>query len=309
MIAPADFFSHVTTPWIPEMSQSFSPQPFPPKSVQGSKLGQRIFLGFLAVVACCYAVLVGYHVYALNQPKEVPFAREMGFMEECRQICMKYGLLSTGHVENDARAYLEKVGAKTLSTGLTELLHDKQFTPVATMEHPLLMRPAPDFNLLNVEGQSQSLSAIRGHGPAIVIFYYGYGCSHCVAQLFGLNDDLRYFEELGVPIVAISTDAPEHTAEKYKEYGPFGFPVLSDPDNQVAGLYSTYFPATPEKGEDQLHGTFLISAEGQVVWANTGHQPFIDNKSLLFHMAVISGFNPSAESAAQQAGATPKATH
>lgn len=291
------------------MSQSSSPEPFPPRSVQSSKLGQRVFLGFLVAVACCYAVLVGYHVYALNQPKQVPFAREMGFMEECRQICMKYGLLSTGHVENDARAYLEKVGAKTLSTGLTELLQDKQFTPVVTMEHPLLKRQAPEFSLLNVEGQPQSLSSIRGNGPAIVVFYYGYGCSHCVAQLFGINDDLRYFQELGVPIVAISTDAPEHTAEKYKEYGPFRFPVLSDPDNKVAGLYSTYFPATPEKGEDQLHGTFLISAEGQIVWANTGHQPFIDNKSLLFRTAEITGDKPSADSAAQQASSTLEATN
>lgn len=283
------------------MNQTPSPQSFPPKSVQGSKLGQRIFLAFLGLVACLYAVLVGYHAYAINQPKQVPFAREMGFMEECRQICMKYGLLTTGHVENDARAYLEKVGAKTLSAGLTELLHDKAFTPVPTMEHPLLNKSAPDFSLLNVDNQSQGLSSIRGQGPAIVVFYYGYGCSHCVAQLFGLNDDLRYFEELGVPIMAISTDSPEHTAEKYKEYGKFNFPVLSDPDNAVARQYSTFFPATPEKGEDQLHGTFLISAEGQVVWANTGRQPFIDNKSLLFQLAQMTGFQPAADSAAQQA--------
>lgn len=288
------------------MSQSSSPQPFPPKSVQGSKLGQRVFLGFLGVVACFYAVLVGYHVYALNQPKQIPFAREMGFMEECRQICMKYGLLSTGHVENDARAYLDKAGAMTLSAGLSELLQDKQFTPVSTMEHPLLNQAAPEFSLSNVEGQTQSLSSIRGHGPAIVVFYYGYGCSHCVAQLFGLNDDLRYFQEFGVPIMAISTDAPEHTAEKYKEYGKFNFPVLSDPDNKVAGLYSTFFPATPEKGEDQLHGTFLISADGQVVWANTGHQPFIDNKSLLFQIAKMTGFTPSVDATPQQASAASK---
>lgn len=283
------------------MNQTSSPQSFPPKGTQGSKLGQRIFLAFLGLVACFYAVLVGYHAYALNQPKQVPFAREMGFMEECRQICMKYGLLTTGHVENDARAYLDKVGAKTLSAGLTELLQDKAFTPVPTMEHPLLNKTAPDFNLLDVDKQTQSLSSIRGQGPAIVVFYYGYGCSHCVAQLFGLNDDLRYFQELGLPMMAISTDSPEHTAEKYKEYGKFNFPVLSDPDNVVASQYSTFFPATPEKGEDQLHGTFLISAEGQIVWANTGHQPFIDNKSLLFHLARMTGFQSAADSAAQQA--------
>ena len=285
------------------MTQTPSPQSIPPKGVQSSKLGQRVFLAFLAIVACFYAVLIGYHAYALNQPKQVPFASEMGFMEECRQICLKYGLLTTGHVENDARAYLDKVGAKSLSAELSELLRDNGFTPVPTMEHPLLNKPAPEFSLLNVDNQTQSLASIRDKGPAIVVFYYGYGCSHCVAQLFGLNDDLRYFQELGVPIMAISTDTPEHTAEKYKEYGKFNFPVLSDPDNAAASRYSTFFPATPEKGEDQLHGTFLISAEGQIVWANTGHQPFIDNKSLLFHLAKMTGFQPAVDSAAQQANA------
>lgn len=273
------------------MNQHSSRRAIEHHSVQGSRLGQRIFLGFLGTVVCCYAVLVGYHVYALNQPKQVPFAPDMGFMEQCRQICMQYGLLSTGHVENDARAYLEKAGAKTLSSGLSDLLKDEKFIPVPSMQHPLLNQPAPDFNLLNVEHQSQSLSSIRGNGPAIVVFYYGYGCSHCVAQLFGLNDDLRYFQEMGVPIMAISTDAPEHTAEKYKEYGKFNFPVLSDPDNSVARQYKTFFPATPEKTEDQLHGTFLVSPDGRIVWANTGYQPFIDNKSLLFHIAEVTGLD------------------
>ena len=69
-----------------------------------SKFGQRVFLGFLATVACLYAVIVVYHLTAINQPKTVPFAEKMGFMEECRQVCLKYGLQTTGHVSNEAWA-------------------------------------------------------------------------------------------------------------------------------------------------------------------------------------------------------------
>ncbi len=261
----------------------------PATSGPASKLGQRLFLGFLGTVACLYAVIVVYHLSAINQPKTVPFAEEMGFMEECRQVCLKYGLLTTGHVANDARAYLHKVGKTDLSEGLVSILSDRSLSPVPTMEHPLLNQPAPEFQLRNVDGQLQSLSEISGGGPVIVVFYYGYGCSHCVAQLFGLNDDLRHFEELGVQVVAISSDLPEHTAEKYKEYGKFNFPVLSDPDNAVARLYGTFTPKNGEQAEVQLHGTFLVTPEGQVVWANTGHQPFIDNKSLLLRLAEITG--------------------
>jgi thioredoxin-dependent peroxiredoxin len=258
------------------------------QSVPGpaSKLGQRLFLGFLGTVGCLYAVIVVYHLVA---PQTVSFAEKPGFMEECRQACLKYGLLTTGHVANDARAYLHKAGKTDLSEGLVSILSDRSLAPVPTMEHPLLNQPAPEFQLRNVDGQLQSLSEISGGGPVIVVFYYGYGCSHCVAQLFGLNDDLRYFQELGVQIVAISSDLPEHTAEKYKEYGKFDFPVLSDPDNAVAQLYGTHTPQNREQGEVQLHGTFMVSPEGQVAWANTGHQPFLDNKSLLLRMAEITG--------------------
>lgn len=248
-----------------------------------------MFLGFLAAVGSLYGAVVVYHLTTVVQPRSDPLAEEQGFMEECRQMCLKYGLLTTGHIENDARAYLHKAGKKDLSEGLVAILGDRSLTPQPTMTHPLLNQVAPEFELKNVEGQLQSFSAIRGGGPAIVVFYYGYGCSHCVAQLFGLEDDLRHFEELGVPIIAISSDPPEHTAEKYKEYQPFHFPVLSDPDNRVAQLYGTFTPATMDKGELLLHGTFLISPEGQVLWANTGNQPFIDNKSLLLRMAEITG--------------------
>lgn len=254
-----------------------------------SKLGQRLFLGFLGTVGGLYVVLVCYHAYVISQPKEIPFAEKMGLLEECRQVCMKYGLLTTGHIKNDANSYLDKVGAKRLSEDLALILSDKSFQPVATQPHPLLGKPAPEFELLDVDGKQQTLSQIRGHGPAIVVFYYGYGCSHCVAQLFGLQKDLQHFRELGVPIVAISPDTPEHTAEKYKEYGAFSFPVLSDPENKAATAYGTFVAATDATQETMVHGTFLISPEGTIEWTNTGNEPFVDNKSLLLRMAEVTG--------------------
>lgn len=254
-----------------------------------SKLGQRLFLGFLGTVGCLYVVLVCYHAYVISRPKEIPFAEKMGLLEECRQVCMKYGLLSTGHIKNDANAYLAKVGARRLSEDLALILAEKGFQPVATQPHALLGKPAPEFELLDVDGNPQTLSQFRGNGPAIIVFYYGYGCSHCVAQLFGLQKDLQHFRELGVPIVAISPDTPDHTAEKYKEYGAFSFPVLSDPDNKAATAYGTFVAATDTTQEKMAHGTFLISPEGTIEWANLGNEPFVDNKSLLLRMAEVTG--------------------
>ena len=48
-------------------------------------------------------------------------------------------------------------------------------------------------------------------GPVVVVFYLGYYCNHCVSQLFDLNEDVRYFHELGAEVIAISADPPELT--------------------------------------------------------------------------------------------------
>jgi len=149
----------------------------------------------------------------------------------------------------------------------------------------LLGKLAPDFRLLDDREQPHSLTEFSKDGPTVVVFYYGYGCSHCVAQLFAINDDIKHFRELGANVVAISADTPQQTAVKFAKYGRFDFPTLSDPDNKVAQQYGTYTPAQKGKDEDQLHGTFLVNREGKVLWAETGLSPFTDNKTLLFLIA------------------------
>jgi peroxiredoxin len=99
--------------------------------------------------------------------------------------------------------------------------------------------------------------------------------------LFALQKDLEYFHELGAEVVAISADAPEHTREKYGEYGGFAFPVLSDPDYSVSEAWGIYVRPSPTQQEDLLHGTFVIDRSGIVIFANRGYQPFVDNQSLL----------------------------
>ena len=71
----------------------------------------------------------------------------------------------------------------------------------------------------------------RGAGDRVAIAWLGHACGHCdhcVSQLFDLNEDVERFKELGAQIVALSPDAADVTRERYKQYGPFKFPVLAD---------------------------------------------------------------------------------
>jgi peroxiredoxin len=196
------------------------------------------------------------------------------------------------NLAREAQADLDRRGYRPLSEPLDRLLHDSAYQPVPTQVHPLLGQPAPEFNLETVEGLPWRLSEQLKTGPVVLVFYYGYHCNHCVSQLFGLHKDIGKFRELGASVVAVSADPPELTRKRFVEYGPFAFPVVSDPENRVAEAYGVYRrrPDTP-KGE-LLHGTFLITRRGKVAWANSGDEPFTENQTLLIELARSEGRLP-----------------
>ncbi|MEQ9406598.1 MAG: redoxin domain-containing protein [Fuerstiella sp.] len=248
------------------------------QGTQPRSVGAKIFLGILVGIALLYGVVLAYHV---RTPMPSDGLADADILEMCRQYCAKYGLVSTGDLKADAEAYLEAVDSRQMSASLQELLSDEDFQPVATEDHPLIGKSAPDFSLSDTQDARRSLSDLNRNAPVILVFYYGYNCSHCVAQLFALQKDLSFFHELGAEVVAVSSDQPAYTRKQYAEYGDFFFPVLSDPDLSVSEAWGVYVRRTDDQQENMLHGTFVIDRDGRVVFANRGYEPFVDNRSLL----------------------------
>jgi len=192
----------------------------------------------------------------------------------------------TANLAGQANADLEARNFKPLSGSVQALIADKSKPSIPTQSHPLLFMEAPDFTLADVEGADFHLAKEAEGAPIVLVFYYGYSCSHCVSQLFGLAKDIGIFRELGAKVIAISPDTKELTRERYAEYGTFPFRVLSDPGNKVAQLYSTYIPAkNPMDDGELMHGTFVIFPGGKVIWANRGDEPFTNNLTLIRALA------------------------
>jgi peroxiredoxin Q/BCP len=268
-----------------------TPDPIPEGSEslpESREWGTKIFLGFLFLVASFYAVILIYH-----SAKPVATAGDSdGLLEQCRQICLRYGLVSTGNIRKDAEAYLHVAQSRGLTEGLSVVLADSGNPPVESQSHPLLNQSAPDFVLPDDSNTEQRLSVLGKDRPLVVVFYLGYGCSHCVAQLLALDKDLHYFRELDADIVAISSDTPKHTTEKFAEYGRVNIPVLSDADRTVSQAWSVYQPESVGSPEVVNHGTFVVDRLGKVVWGYLGKEPFLDNKSLLHIIAKSQGLLP-----------------
>jgi peroxiredoxin len=195
-------------------------------------------------------------------------------------------------VADAARGFLRERNVRPLSGPLAGLLADTRAEREPSQEHPLLGQRAPDFELSDHLRQPWRLGDRLARGPVVLVFYYGYHCNHCVGQLFALHDDVGKFRELGAEVVAVSGDPPEWTRERFRQYGAFAFPVLSDPGNQVAQAYGAYRPASGKTREDLQHATFVIGRDGRVRWAYRGNQPFTGNRTLLYELARLEGRLP-----------------
>lgn len=260
----------------------------PATTVAERDLGTRIFLGSLFLVACFYAAILIYH--SANPIQEL--TKSEGFLERCRQICLRYGLVSTGNVRRDAESYIQVVQPSQLTSGLSEILSSPGFEPAPSATSTLLNQPAPDFTLPDDSQTPRQLSQLAKNRPLVVVFYLGYGCSHCVAQLVSLERDFHYFRELDADIIAISADSPQHTTERFAEYGRFGFNVLSDGDHSVSEQWGVFHPATDDADQWMDHGTFVLDRHGSVIWSRTGSEPWLDNKTLLHVIAKSQGLLP-----------------
>jgi thioredoxin-dependent peroxiredoxin len=233
--------------------------------------GTWLFLGLLGLGAVACLALV---VYRAAVPRNAD----------------EYGLVPTGDVAADAKAFLAAARAQSLARAPAQSLPLQKPTESGAATEQGSLRDesqtrvgttAPDFELSDTDGHRIALRDLRRDGPVIVVFYFGYYCSHCVAQLFALEEDLPKFAVHGVHIVALSADPPETTAARFRQYGHFHFPVLSDPDNNVAEQYGVYTPAVGDHGDDLKHGTFVVDKSGRIIWGHTGDRPFVDNGLLL----------------------------
>jgi peroxiredoxin len=256
--------------------------------------GTKIFLWLLFAVASFYAAVLLYHS---ANPVEKSVA-DGSFLENCRQICLKYGLVSSGNLRKDAETYIRVAQRERLTETLWQILNCS-FAAVPSQQHPLLNQPAPAFSLPDDRQQLASLQQLGLRRPMVVVFYLGYGCSHCVAQLVSLERDLHYFRELDADIVAISADSPQHTAQRFQQYGRFAFSVLSDENRLAAAEWDVFHPATEQSEELMDHGTFIVDRNGQVIWAFRGREPFLDNRSLLQVIAKSQGLLPESVAQAQ----------
>ena len=123
---------------------------------------------------------------------------------------------------------------------------------------------APEFNLLNQQGEEINLKSFRG--KKIVLYFYPKAMTPgCTVQACGIRDSKKIFEKLNTVVFGISPDEPKKLL-KFIEKEKLNFDLLSDPDHALAEKYGVWglkkFMGKEYMGI--IRSTFIIDSSGKL---------------------------------------------
>lgn len=114
---------------------------------------------------------------------------------------------------------------------------------------------APDFTLPSDNGDSVTLSALRGQN-IILYFYPAAMTPGCTTEACDFRDNLARLSSRGFTVIGISKD-PLDKLVRFRERDYLTFPLLSDADLTVHRLYGKVY-------EGVIRSTFVIDGDGVI---------------------------------------------
>ena len=110
--------------------------------------------------------------------------------------------------------------------------------PIATVGEA-----APNFELQNLDGQSISLSSLKGK-PVLVNFWATW-CGPCVSEMPYIQEIHEDWSDSGLMVLAINWGESASEVEQFLQAHNLSLPVLLDTKNVVAPKYGIrYIPTT-----------------------------------------------------------------
>ncbi|MEO1804790.1 MAG: peroxiredoxin [Bacteroidota bacterium] len=119
---------------------------------------------------------------------------------------------------------------------------------------------APDFELLNQDGEPVTLGQFKGKKNVVLFFYPKDETPGCIKEVCSFRDSYEQFQELGAEVIGISSDSVDsHKLFALNRRLPFH--LLSDPKGKARKLYTV---STGALGISLLAGreTFVIGKQG-----------------------------------------------
>jgi peroxiredoxin len=125
---------------------------------------------------------------------------------------------------------------------------------------------APDFNLLDSDGNEFGLSSLSGK-KVVVAFFPAAFSGVCAEELCTFRDALADYSALSAEIVGISVDG-RFANGAFKDANSISFPILSDYTQSTINDYDVAWPnfAGMDGYTAARRSVFVIGSGGNVAW-------------------------------------------
>ena len=142
--------------------------------------------------------------------------------------------------------------------------HDPEKTATLAIA-PVEDSIAPDFSLINTQGERVKLSDFRG--KPVLINFWATWCGPCLIEMPSIQDRFEKHQKEGLVVFAIDFDEPKEDVAFFGEELGLTFDLLLDPGGEIQNLYRilgypTSFFVDPDGVIKVLH--IGVMTEGQL---------------------------------------------
>lgn len=148
--------------------------------------------------------------------------------------------------------------------------------------------PAPDFHLMDQNGDTHSLARYRGQW-VVLYFYPKDDTPGCTKEACEFRDDFDRLTGMGVMLLGVSTDDLE-SHQAFAEKHSLPFPLLSDADGQVAKHFGSLWQLGPVKFAKRH--SFIIDPEGRVAHVYRDVTPATHSDEVIDRLQLLGAKTP-----------------
>ncbi|KGR75737.1 thiol-disulfide oxidoreductase ResA [Ureibacillus sinduriensis] len=117
---------------------------------------------------------------------------------------------------------------------------------------------APDFELVDLNGEKHRLSEYAGQG--LFLNFWGTWCEPCKREFPIIDRKYQEYRNQGVQVLAVNIAESDFAVRNYIESKELTFPVVIDKEKSVMNAYNI----------KPLPTTFLINPDGEIIKIITG---------------------------------------
>lgn len=111
---------------------------------------------------------------------------------------------------------------------------------------------APDFTLVDLNGEVHRLSDYKGQG--VFLNFWGTWCKPCVKEMPAMDRQYEVFKDKGVQILAVNIAQSDFEVQRFADQYGLNFPIVIDKTKSVMEAYNI----------NPLPTTLLINPDGKI---------------------------------------------